>query len=188
MPLLNLLREAPAEHAITYKLIKFTRGLGHDVPVYERPPSDAVDAAWNELYSVAQIKIPKSVAIKMPNKTWPLLNDRENYIFSLDVFHQLHCLDTLRKQLYPRYKDSHVTDMHMRHCIGALRQALMCISDTAPVVWQWSDQVKAVEQRDDIVHVCRDYEQIRQWASQRTFENDEVDFSIYIEHDLSLST
>jgi hypothetical protein len=42
--------------------------------------------------SVAQIKIPRSEAVKMPNKTWPLLPYPGYYTSALDVFHQLHCL------------------------------------------------------------------------------------------------
>ncbi|KAF7348852.1 hypothetical protein MVEN_01405300 [Mycena venus] len=178
---------SPAEHVITNKFVKFTRGFAHDIPIYERPPSAIVDAAWFDLWSVAQIKIPKSAAMKMPNHTWPLLNDRESYMISLDVFHQLHCLDTLRKQLYPRYSETHVSDMHIRHCIGAIRQALMCAADVSPVVWQWSERLQIAEQRDDIVHVCRDYDRIRDWASERTFEYEENDFGIYIEDDLPVS-
>lgn len=41
---------APATDAIEYKLVKFTRGYVGDVPLYERPPSPSVDAAWKALW------------------------------------------------------------------------------------------------------------------------------------------
>ncbi|KAJ6473932.1 hypothetical protein DFH09DRAFT_953435, partial [Mycena vulgaris] len=177
---------APAQHVVQHKLVKFTRGLADDVPVYERPPSAAVDEAWRELYSVAATKMSRSEAMQMPNKTWPLLGEEGSYIFALDVFHQLHCLDTLRQQAsistgsdYPRVPSS-----HLRHCVGALRQALMCAADITPVVWQWSTAHQIAEQRDDVVHVCRNYEGIRQWASEHTFADNETDLSVYIEDDL----
>ncbi|KAJ7643127.1 hypothetical protein DFH06DRAFT_1301455 [Mycena polygramma] len=90
---------SPAESVVQHKLVKFTRGLADDIPIYERRPSAAVDNAWSALYSVAQIKMSRTEAMKMPNSTWPLLSDRGSYVFTLDIFHQLHCLDTLRKQV-----------------------------------------------------------------------------------------
>jgi hypothetical protein len=38
------------------------------------------------------VKIPKSEAALLPNKTWPIVTEPGYYIASLDVFHQLHCL------------------------------------------------------------------------------------------------
>ncbi|KAF7372819.1 hypothetical protein MSAN_00487900 [Mycena sanguinolenta] len=178
---------SPAEDIVADKLVKFTRGFAKDVPIYERRPSNAVDAAWQELWSVAPIKISRSMAMKMPNKTWPLWgpSSRGEYLISLDVFHQIHCLDILRKQLYPRYNESHVNDVHVRHCIGAIRQALMCSADTTPVIWQWSEKLQEAEQRDDVVHVCRDYHRIRDWASERTVPDEEIDFRVHVEDDLT---
>jgi hypothetical protein len=54
---------------------------------------------------------------------------------------------------------------HVRHCVGAIRQSLMCHADTTPVVWQWSELMGA-EQRDDILHNCRDFEQIQRWTRE----------------------
>lgn len=28
----------------------------------------------------------------LPNRTWPILGDEENYMTGLDMWHQLHCL------------------------------------------------------------------------------------------------
>ncbi|KAJ7752656.1 hypothetical protein B0H16DRAFT_1887208 [Mycena metata] len=193
--------KAPAEDFVSQKLVKFTRGLAGDVPLYERRRSPAVDAAWEDLYSVAQIKMPRSEAVKMPNRTYPLGPHPGEYTFSLDVFHQLHCLDTLRKEIYPVKNDtrtpgerscssffSHLTnflflDFHLRHCLGAIRQAIMCSVDITSVVWQWSDDLKLVEQRDDVFHVCRDYDRIRDWASQRTYLPEDFNETLYVADD-----
>ncbi|KAJ6559676.1 hypothetical protein B0H19DRAFT_1210243 [Mycena capillaripes] len=168
---------------VSHKLVKFTRGLAGDVPIYERRRSPAVDAAWEALYSVAQIKMPRSEAVNLPNRTWPLDPYPGYYTFSLDVFHQLHCLDTLRKELHPGKNYTRAPAFHIRHCLGAIRQALMCSVDVTSVVWQWSDDLKSVEQRDDVVHVCRDYDRIRDWASQRTYPPEGFDETLYIVDD-----
>ncbi|KAJ7239676.1 hypothetical protein C8J57DRAFT_1528018 [Mycena rebaudengoi] len=180
---------SPAQHVVTQKLVKFTRGVEDDIPIYERPPAPDVDEAWRELYSgKAQTKVPRSEAVKFPNKTWPLLGEQDSYMFSLDIFHELHCLDVLRQQLHPGNNYRHVPQTHIRHCIGTIRQALMCAVDITPVVWQWSEKHKMAEQRDDIVHVCRDYDRIREWAGERTFEYSDISLlSIYIEDDLTVT-
>ncbi|KAJ7256433.1 hypothetical protein C8J57DRAFT_1344691 [Mycena rebaudengoi] len=147
---------SPAQDVIRYKITKFTRGVANDIPIYERRPSPAVDEAWTALYSVAQTKLPRSEALKMPNRT---------------------------KQLSPGYNHTQVSHSHVRHCVGAIRQALMCSADISTIVWQWSDKHQMAEQRDDIVHVCRDFDRIRDWAAERSFEGD-VDLSLYIENDL----
>ncbi|KAJ6612620.1 hypothetical protein B0H10DRAFT_1807161, partial [Mycena sp. CBHHK59/15] len=195
---------APAQSVVAYKLIKFTRGFAGDIPIYERRPSAAVDDAWGALYSVAQMKMSRTEAMKLPNKTWPL-SDRGSYVFTLDIFHQLHCLvhlftptfvlpkliadaqDTLRQQVSTGYNYSRVPSGHIRHCIGVIRQALMCSADITAIVWQWSEKLQMAEQRDDVLHVCRDFDQIWEWAGHHTFLEEDSDLSIYIEDDLTVS-
>ncbi|KAJ6589321.1 hypothetical protein B0H19DRAFT_235640 [Mycena capillaripes] len=146
---------SPAQDAIVYKKVKFHRGLEDDISIYERPPSAEVDQAWEELYAYAASRVPKSEVSKMMNTTWPILHEEGNYVIALDVFHQLHCLDMLRQQLHPGHNCTLMSKIHLRHCVGAIRQALMCYADLSPVVWQWSTRYKEAEQRDDLVHTCR---------------------------------
>ncbi|KAJ6620504.1 hypothetical protein B0H10DRAFT_1791774, partial [Mycena sp. CBHHK59/15] len=188
---------APAQGVVEYKTVKFTRGVGDGIPIYERRPSAAVDEAWERYTNVfAETKVPKSEAAKMVNKTYPILGDEENYILALDVFHQLHCLarlssnrrpqDILRQQLHPGHNYTHVPKSHARHCIGQIRQALMCSADISTVVWQWSMEQQEAEQRDDIVHMCRDYDKIQDWAREHVLKVPTPDFSVYIEDDLDI--
>ncbi|KAJ7613509.1 hypothetical protein FB45DRAFT_938575 [Roridomyces roridus] len=74
----------------------------------------------------------------------------------------------------------HVPISHLRHCIGAIRQALMCAADITPIVWQWSEPRQLVEQRDDVVHVCRDFGSVRRWAEDedRRFISRMEDFRV----------
>ncbi|KAJ7752648.1 hypothetical protein B0H16DRAFT_1317446, partial [Mycena metata] len=186
---------APAEDFVSQKLVKFTRGLAGDVPIYERRRSPAVDAAWEDLYSVAQIKMPRSEAVKMPNRTYPLGPHPGEYTFSLDVFHQLHCLRSIQSKTKLErlvsaadYRNIHPPNgrpqgFHLRHCLGAIRQAIMCSVDITGVVWQWSDDLKLVEQRDDVFHVCRDYDRIRDWASHRTYPPEDFNETLYVADD-----
>ncbi|KAJ7113012.1 hypothetical protein C8R44DRAFT_984859 [Mycena epipterygia] len=171
---------SPAQHMITYQTVKFHRGLQEDIPIYERPPSAEVDEAWRKLYAYAASRVPKSEVVKMTNNTWPILREEGNYVLALDVFHQLHCLDILRQQLYPGHNYTHQSTVHLRHCIGAIRQALMCYADVSPIVWQWSTKYKEAEQRDDILHTCRDFNKIQGWARERSMGS-LPDLTVYLE-------
>lgn len=46
-------------------------------------------------------RVDKEVAGKLPNRTARIPGDEDYYIVGLDVMHQLHCLNRLRKSLYP---------------------------------------------------------------------------------------
>lgn len=119
--------------------------------------------------------------------------DEGHYISSLDVFHQLHCLNGLRKLLYPEYYSklpmhSHDSGSHhlgmmpiikktslanasiltgTDHCVDSIRQSLMCNADITPIVWEWDSVKKAALPNARTTHVCRDYQMISSWASER---------------------
>ncbi len=47
------------------------------------------------------IKVPEDSAKELVNWTSPIPGDESNYITILDVFHQLHCLNMIRRSVYP---------------------------------------------------------------------------------------
>jgi hypothetical protein len=99
------------ESVVEYEVVKFHRGFGHDIPIYEMPPSAEVDKAWKDLYQdcmsttlfVSEVsltmtfildlasKATRAEAEQMVNKTI-LIQDKSGYMVGIDVFHQLHCL------------------------------------------------------------------------------------------------
>lgn len=48
------------------------------------------------------VRIPEHQATQLVNRTSKIPND-DHYIVSIDVFHQLHCLDNMRKYLWPQH-------------------------------------------------------------------------------------
>lgn len=74
----------------------------------------------------------------------------------------------LRQALYPDHNYTRMPETHLRHCIGVIRQSLMCYADVTPIVWQWSTKFKEAEQRDDLLHTCRDFDAIQGWAKERS--------------------
>ncbi|KAE9385956.1 hypothetical protein BT96DRAFT_891870 [Gymnopus androsaceus JB14] len=165
----------PLQAEIEYKLVNYHLGVGHDVQIYEQPPSEEVDAAWAELTKYSIAKVPQSVSQKLPNETWPVPGsaDAPEYIISPDVFHALHCLDLLRMKLHPDYYESKFTinqKGHAEHCIGHIRQSLMCFGDVTINPSQWSKNHGYAFLRTDVAHTCRDFDRLRDWTEENWFD------------------
>lgn len=97
---------SPAQHLIEYEQVEFVDGLrfldGKPRSIYLGPPTDESDAAWNELYDIGGInQIPASEAAKLLEPTAKVLDEPGYHFVGLDVFHQLHCLNWVRKMLRP---------------------------------------------------------------------------------------
>lgn len=130
--------------------------------------------------------ISPDAARLLPNKTAPEpeFNGSSGYVVVLNVFHDLHCLDNLRKGfyyfleeqwnsthnpyvLYDKVEDGlqarggdHLGTEHLDHCIDSLRQSIQCSADVVPNVFQYDTQTKDIRARSTVVHECRDFEKV----------------------------
>ena len=97
----------------------------------------------------------------------------------LSVGHSLHCLDQLRKSLWPeRYNNSiwkpdgtfdYMTFGHFDHCIDMLRQSLLCACDITPIVYHWNTRLNQTRAHFDTMRTCRNCVKIMDWASDHSF-------------------
>ena len=72
---------------------------------------------------------------------------------------------------------------HVSHCIESLRQSLMCASDISIIVWQWNEVVLKAQPHGGIVHTCRDFDRLREWA-QAHKAIAEFDEDVFVEDDI----
>ncbi|KAK8083992.1 hypothetical protein PG996_002773 [Apiospora saccharicola] len=158
------MKPGPANHLIRYERRPFVLGFGDNLTEYEADPSPELDAKWDDLYStVGIVAISQKQASHMAEKTQPLPHDPEHrYVVGLNVFHDLHCLNMLRKHLlpeyYPEYKNASGTEagfMHIMHCVDALRQSVMCNVDLAIIPFQVQDWAREHAVGDDWDHEYR---------------------------------
>ena len=105
-------------------------------------------------------------------------SDGGGFVAQMEVFHQLHCLDTLRQGLYFNYDYYHtnrrgvwersdaVVRKHMGHCLDLLRTQLQCTADIGLVGMLWVNASGTPEEFANFrtEHRCRDFEAIRAWA------------------------
>ncbi|KAK4209577.1 hypothetical protein QBC37DRAFT_294325, partial [Rhypophila decipiens] len=165
-----------------HQIKKFSYGFNPlKTPYQATPPTQPLDQLWKSLYyNVSYLRLPESIASRLPNKTlpYPKQSDPGYYAANLVVFHQLHCLNSIRIALDKEYylAQSLVDDWkfhpkrgpygteHISHCVNVLREAIMCAADTSVVTFQWNEGIKSAQPRSDVLHVCRDFEGIWDWA------------------------
>ncbi|KAJ4296818.1 hypothetical protein N0V90_006866 [Kalmusia sp. IMI 367209] len=98
---------------------------------------------------------------------------KRGYRVAIEVFHQLHCLNLLRQANWKAHyaklggdTSAEPEDLHghLDHCIDALRQFVMCQSDTNvfPFRFPFNDGDPWPDYSSP--RMCRNYEKVRQWA------------------------
>ncbi|SCO22123.1 uncharacterized protein FFE2_15161 [Fusarium fujikuroi] len=180
---------SPVEELVHYKNLVFTTGFGSERTPYQGPPTPERDALWDDLYLNFGIsRIPRDSAAKLMNKTLPIPGEPGQYVIELNVFHQLHCLNMIRKRLYiedGKYDPNHkLTGIeHLEHCYDALRQSLMCSADITPLPWVWSDKAQEAKEVARVMHTCRDFDILRNWAREHAVHH--FDKKTHVQDDLS---
>lgn len=105
---------------------------------------------------------------KVNRTSVPLNDSKAGFYATLDVFHELHCLNVLREHLYrPHYPTRHSLAeqfQHSNHCIDLLRQTLMCHGDVALQTFTWIDGYRAPWPNFSVQHECRNWDAIQDWA------------------------
>ncbi|KAJ3759343.1 hypothetical protein EV360DRAFT_42064, partial [Lentinula raphanica] len=175
---------APAQDAVQYEIRYFNASFRTDITKYQGTPTPEIDKSWDDLYQNGINQIPASEANKLVDKTVPIPGDEKNYIVTLEVFHQLHCLNLLRKSLYPDYYPTTLVN-HLDHCVDILRQALTCTVDINPLPWYWYEPRQATETKLDGAHKCVDFGKIQDWAYEHRLQtkfNDSVNLQLGHHH------
>lgn len=169
-----------AKDAIQYHSTRFTASSFSTTSMpaspYEGRPSDSNNALWSSLTDVGMYVMTASEYAQVNFETAPLHDSQgSQYLVMLEVFHQLHCLNVLRLQVYqPGGLESleeqarAKKEIHVNHCVDYLRQVLMCHGDMTPITIQTKeDHWPPYEARFDIRHTCRDFERLHAFAAER---------------------
>lgn len=140
-PLLNMMEDIPRVSRMSFG----EYGDGGDTALWRGPPSDELDEAWEHMIPdrpilpvtksdiLAMNKDP-SVAVKMPEKYWRA-DGEETYMAKPAAFHNLHCLDYVRRTVYKDHYWPNGTDgvpfhdTHVTHCLMLLKEHLTCAPD-----------------------------------------------------------
>jgi len=148
---------------------------GDIASIYRQDPSPEVDEAWDMLIQAHTIVVNSSVIAaigKDPTKTVRYPEEfglgPDAYIAQFDVFHQIHCLDMMRRATNPEYymKDQPIThqyNMHNTHCAHLLLQNLMCTANVDIYTYNWVQGQSKPFPDFNMYHKCRDFDAILDW-------------------------
>ncbi|KAI0132885.1 hypothetical protein BJ170DRAFT_575912 [Xylariales sp. AK1849] len=156
-------------------------------PSIARQINDETESQWREYeanriipVTAAQLQamgVDPSTAAKLDDEVWGLGDDA--YVAALDVYHQLHCLNTLRQiaygGLYPKVsggRDSPIWKIHVDHCVDILMQELQCSGNLNLVPYHWVENHDRPFPIFSIDRQCIDFEALTRWRLENTIDVD----------------
>ncbi|UKZ77009.1 hypothetical protein TrVFT333_004725 [Trichoderma virens FT-333] len=161
--------------------VRFTAGLKFNStkqlyrPIYPNQTqyvgeaSKEIDDAWDDIIGAVNVFVLPSEEDSLGGGLY-FQPDSKLFMGQPTVFHDLHCLNRLRRNMpwyFDYYDHRDDTQAHMDHCIDSLRQSLMCTSDmtVAPIIWSY--EKGRIIPDFEIDHSCRDFETLKEWALAR---------------------
>ncbi|EME78946.1 uncharacterized protein MYCFIDRAFT_101736, partial [Pseudocercospora fijiensis CIRAD86] len=145
-----------------------------------RSPGPEADAAWAAISSTDPIPISRADVIaagKNPSKTAKFnasFDGEEMYAGRLDVLHQVHCLDRLRKQIYKGDGwgggGGEKEELHLSHCLWYLLQNIMCSASWDVYTHIWTDTFPYPYPDFNIHKKCANFDAIVKFQEQHSID------------------
>ncbi|KAG2032724.1 hypothetical protein BDR03DRAFT_969352 [Suillus americanus] len=173
---------SPANEAVeSIGIIRLNGTL--DAPsVYRGSPSPEIDAAWDRISRDARlVRMTLEQLLRTGEKPSPSTARYPDeygggYMANVEVIHQLHCIDMLRRASWGDHDNSlghgsHESHdsfwrIHLDHCIEMLRQNIMCRGDVTMLTYDWVEGVKDPFPNFNVPHRCRNFEKILNWVDE----------------------
>ncbi|KAJ3494976.1 hypothetical protein NLG97_g3720 [Lecanicillium saksenae] len=187
---------SPAANVIEYRDTKFTlEDHIQDLSIYSGAPSPELDKAWHDLLNSQNIRVePEYYKHYGREKIGVGVPGSADYIGTLNVFHELHCIKRLHQFMYPEYYfpdfTKHQLEMNRlhngkslraqceqvltfppteEHCLDFLRQSAMCHGDIGLITYIWrDDSVQPVVNATS--HQCVNWEKLYGWSQDRAVD------------------
>ncbi|CAO1605803.1 hypothetical protein XANCAGTX0491_009309 [Xanthoria calcicola] len=143
-------------------------------------PSPEIDATWDELLAPMNIRVTKA-ELDSENVESVVLPEGGGYLSWIGAFHQLHCINMLRKWVHPEYYHADMTpaakkhmESHVDHCIEFLRQSALCRPDLSLTTFKWDPQkTRPMFNASESSHTCVNWDiLIESMAARRVTENE----------------
>ncbi|KAI0097436.1 hypothetical protein GGR51DRAFT_468572 [Nemania sp. FL0031] len=156
--------------------------------VFRGEPSVETDEAWDDLAAEAyEVILADADTLKRAGynpahffkapKSWGYGDDK--FPVQIDVFHQIHCLNAVRKQMYFQhyYADEFPNGpdemhwMHQRHCLHMVLQSLTCNANVDIVPHRWVENDEVPFAQFSIGRKCRNFDNLRQWNQENAIKD-----------------
>ncbi|EGP87248.1 uncharacterized protein MYCGRDRAFT_93371 [Zymoseptoria tritici IPO323] len=144
------------------------------------PPSSTTDQYWDDLSAEGhEIIMVRSQELEAAGynaskyfqgpTSWGFGKDM--YPVQVDVFHQIHCLDQLRKQMYADHyypRDQEADWQHLGHCLHILLQNIQCHADTNLIPHRWVENSSRPYAQFSIDKQCRNFHALKRWNKKHS--------------------
>ncbi|KAH6648691.1 hypothetical protein BKA67DRAFT_594163 [Truncatella angustata] len=119
-----------------------------------------------------------STAVKLEDDIWGLGDDAYGAVF--DVYHQLHCLNSLRKIAYGNYYNASqgraetlkLREMHINHCADILFQAIQCSGNVNLMTLHWMETQDNPWPDMSINRKCINFDHLTEFRKQVSLDMD----------------
>ncbi|OAX44326.1 hypothetical protein K503DRAFT_765137 [Rhizopogon vinicolor AM-OR11-026] len=168
---------SPANEAIeSIGIVRFDLGLT-STSIYRGPPSPEINAAWDRIAGDARpVRMTLDQLLRIREKPSPSMaryrdEDGGAYIATVEVIHQLQCIDKLRRLSWRgKVHNDDASEAFQRsdidQCIELLRQNIMCHSDVTMITYDWVEGRKDPFPNFNVLHQCRDFEKVLDWVDE----------------------
>jgi hypothetical protein len=148
--------------------------------IWRADPGPEADRAWDKLTWQNVFAISKEEAAKITGgdlsstvrvpENWGYGTDMR--LAKLDLGHQLHCLNVIRKGLSPEYymKDEIRGRLywgHLKHCLHIVLQQILCTANTDLILYNWQETQRWPVPNFSFERKCRDHKTILDWAEKQ---------------------
>ncbi|KAL7800816.1 hypothetical protein V8C43DRAFT_326016 [Trichoderma afarasin] len=151
-------------------------------------PNSAADGTWEEweltrVFPVTRADIIRlgkdpETAVKLDPEIWGLGDDA--YATALDIYHQLHCVNTLRQIAYGTYynmqmgnpdaNNATLREMHINHCVDILMQAIQCSGNANLITFHWVEKLQRPFPDMSIDRKCINFDKLTDWRLANTID------------------
>ncbi|KAG1740981.1 hypothetical protein EDB19DRAFT_1707156 [Suillus lakei] len=171
---------APVNEAIeSIGIVKFNGSFGA-TSIYRGAPSPEIDSTWDRIsFNARPIRMTLEQLLRTGEKPSPSMvrypdEHGGGYMATIEVIHQLHCVDMLRKASWGDHFYHHGTKhqspeefrTHLDHCIEILRQVTMCNGDVNMITHDWVEGSAQPRGDFDVPHQCRNFEKTLNWVDE----------------------
>ncbi|CAG8952291.1 hypothetical protein HYFRA_00001035 [Hymenoscyphus fraxineus] len=147
---------------------------------FEQPTDNTTDEAWLELLAPANIRVTAAELARNNRNSVELPGG--GYLAWLGVYHEIHCLNLLRKWKYRSHYFPDITperedllQFHTDHCLDRIRATLMCSPDTSSLVtFDWRKAQKPVVNATKTLHSCVDWKHVIESTRSRSVSSAEM--------------
>lgn len=147
------------------------------------PLSRYHDSIDNETHAGYSIRVPSTSLDALNLESIPLNDGTGDVWVSMNVYHHLHCLDSIRHQIAgvgckdPQESVNQTEQYfppHIDHCIETLRKRLICQPDLGVRAIAWNPDKPGVAFANNTVDsACVNWDAVQDWTRKHSFTEEE---------------